>query len=323
MDIQTSYIENCILCGATGQGTYSELEDRLHPVSGKWNYSLCRACELMWLSNRPIDEHISALYSSYYTHVMPVMPELSTSPSIQRRMGYRAVKLGIVDILSAPTYWREVWYGHQEHARFLDVGCGNGQFAGVMQKTGWEVYGIEPDEQAAAIASEFLGVPIHAGSLDTAEFADGQFDLVRLSHVLEHLGDPLHTLTQCYQLLRPGGRLIVTTPNIRSLGHRHRFGASWLHLDPPRHFFLFSPESLRKLAEAAGFDTIKVYSSARGTQLTWLTSSTIARKGALPARWRKEINLAQRIEANAASPLEIILSRFLPVGEDLQMIAIR
>jgi 2-polyprenyl-3-methyl-5-hydroxy-6-metoxy-1,4-benzoquinol methylase len=321
--IQTIQVENCALCGTPGQNAYAELEDRLHGVPGKWNYALCLECELLWLSNRPQSEHVPALYSSYYTHVMPEMPEFSTARSIQRSIKRGVVKSGLVDVLSAPTHWRELWYGDQEHARFLDVGCGNGQFAGIMQRTGWEVRGIEPDEQAATIARKFLDTPVHAGNLDTAEFDDGEFDLIRLSHVLEHLDDPLQALVKCYRLLRSGGRLIISTPNLHSLGHRYRFGVHWLHLDPPRHFFLFSPKSLHRLAKAAGFDEVRISTSVRGAQLTWLTSATIARLGKLPLQWRGEIGLTQQVEASASAMLESVLSRFLPVGEDLQLIAIR
>jgi len=321
--IQTVQIENCALCHAPGQSAYVGLKDRLHGVPGEWEYLLCRECDLLWLRNRPESDCISSLYSSYYTHKAPELSALSTARSLQRSIRKSVVRSGLVDILSAPTYWRDIWYGDQEHARFLDVGCGNGQFAAIMQRMGWDVYGIEPDEQAAVIAKEFLNAPIHIGNLNTAEYADGEFDLIRLAHVFEHLDDPLRALAKCYRLLKPGGRLIITTPNLASLGHRHRYGVYWLHLDPPRHFYLFSPKSLHRAAKAVGFAEPKVSTSARGAWLTWMTSATIARFGKLSSQWREETNFSQKAEASLVAATETILSRFIPLGEDLQLIAIR
>jgi SAM-dependent methyltransferase len=321
--IETIQVDNCALCHASGQNVYVKLVDRLHDVSGQWDYALCGECELLWLRNRPRSEHVATLYSSYYSHKTPERPALSTAPSIQRSIKRNVVQLGLVDILDAPTYWRELWYGDQGKARFLDVGCGNGEFAGILQSAGWEVAGVEPDEAAAAIPSQYLGVAVHVGYLDTVGFDDGEFDLIRLSHVLEHLDDPVQALARCYRLLRPGGRLLISTPNLNSLGHQHRFADNWLHLDPPRHFFLFSPRSLEQAARAAGFEDVAISTSARGARMTWLTSATIARCGKLPLEWKQGISFAQRVEAETFAAIEAVVCRFAPLAEDLQLIAIR
>ncbi len=75
--------------------------------------------------------------------------------------------------------------------------------------------------------------------------------LLSLTHVIEHVHDPVDLLRECGRVLRPGGRMMVETPNAESSGHR-LFGIAWHGLDAPRHLYLFSPTSLLVCAQKAG-----------------------------------------------------------------------
>jgi SAM-dependent methyltransferase len=156
-----------------------------------------------------------------------------------------------------------------KRGQLLDVGCGNGEFLAFMRGLGWEVAGIEPDPEAAAIAKRQFGVPVLA-SLDEVSMNHGRYDAITMRHVIEHLPNPIRDLRVCLDLLKPGGMLAVVTPNIKSLAHR-RFKASWGALDPPRHLVLFSPEALRHTFESTGFRVIRSGTSARaaGGVLAW------------------------------------------------------
>ncbi|HEX4349274.1 MAG TPA: class I SAM-dependent methyltransferase, partial [Verrucomicrobiae bacterium] len=81
---------------------------------------------------------------------------------------------------------------------------------------------------------------------------EAHFDAITMTHVIEHLHDPMDTLRRCWKLLKPGGQITVTTPNLNSRGHQI-FGADWLALDPPRHLILFTEASLRMAMENCGF----------------------------------------------------------------------
>jgi SAM-dependent methyltransferase len=108
-------------------------------------------------------------------------------------------------------------------------------------------------------------LPVHLGTLEEAGFADGEFDAIVMNHVLEHVHNPLRLLNSCIRLLRVGGTLVAVTPNAESDGHR-RFGASWYHLDPPRHLHLFSQKTLRDIANRAGFAKCDTWTSAANAQ---------------------------------------------------------
>jgi SAM-dependent methyltransferase len=100
------------------------------------------------------------------------------------------------------------------------------------------------------------------------------FDVVRFSQVLEHLPDPGGALGNAFRLLKPAGELILLLPNFASLLSR-LFREHWFHLDLPRHFSHFTPDSIRRFLHSAGFDRVRVMRytaehSITGTLRYWL-----------------------------------------------------
>ncbi len=158
-----------------------------------------------------------------------------------------------------------------ETGRLLDVGCGGGAFLRRMRKAGWVVTGTEPDAKAAARLAAQERFPVYSSLEDLIQEGGLHFDVIVLSHVIEHLPDPIHTLAQLRSLLSKGGRLLLTTPNALSLGSRI-FGASWRGLEPPRHFNVFSPVSLRQALEHAGFHIAHIKTDVRLARGIWYLS---------------------------------------------------
>jgi SAM-dependent methyltransferase len=146
--------------------------------------------------------------------------------------------------------------------RLLDVGFGDASFLRAMGAAGWEVAGLEFDPKAVEAARD-LGLEVAEATLETAPYEPGSFDAITLSHVIEHLHDPVAALKTCFRLLRPGGMLWLATPNLDSPGHR-RFGANWFGLDPPRHLVLFNRRALERALGAAGFGPPEWLRSYRG-----------------------------------------------------------
>lgn len=137
----------------------------------------------------------------------------------------------------------------------LDIGCGDGRFMAALQKRGYRVTGTETDPAAAALAAKRTGATVYETSLPPMD--TGRFDFVSLLHVLEHLPDPRHTLAAVRERLVPNGKLLLVLPNADSL-EAGLFGASWYHLDLPRHLWGFSPRSLVRLVETCGFAVQKI-----------------------------------------------------------------
>ncbi len=285
--------KHCTLCGAPGRLLYANLVDHLFAVEGRWSIRRCPDCGLAWLDPVPLPEDSNVLYAHYHTH--DAVPDASWLQRVVKRgmlatsMGYRDLSLSTSERIGAR--WlgllgplREVarhavmWLPAERRGRLLDVGCGSGAFLAEMKHLGWRVSGVEPDPEAAARARSVLGdADVFIGELEEAPLAAGSFDAITLSHVLEHVRDPLATLRACGRLLKEDGWLVVATPNARSLGSRW-FKQHWRGWEPPRHLHLFDPRSLRLLAEAAGFRVRRIATPSAAAYYLWRDSVLLSRR---------------------------------------------
>jgi 2-polyprenyl-3-methyl-5-hydroxy-6-metoxy-1,4-benzoquinol methylase len=331
----------CPRCAAAGELVHAGLVDRHFSAPGRWSFRSCGACELVWLDPRPRADQGDDAYRDYYTHgdsgpggfeallkrAVPAVRLGYEAPARERMLGWIFSAFGpLREIGEHGVMWLRPRPGGLggKSGRLLDVGCGSGAFLAHMKALGWEVAGVEPDGQAARAARDRLGgATIHASLEGSDAPAPASFDAVTLSHVVEHLPHPGATLAGCFAALRPGGRLAIATPNAAALA-RTRFGAAWLHWDPPRHLQIYSQESLRGLVEAAGFEVSQLFTSAGSSHFVWRASWAIERSGRLPgirldglplraslgglAFWIRE---HRRVRAGA------------PVGEELVVIATR
>ncbi|MDN5882000.1 MAG: class I SAM-dependent methyltransferase, partial [Nitrosospira sp.] len=165
----------------------------------------------------------------------------------------------------------------QSGGRLLEIGCGGGGQLEFLRHLGWQAEGLDLDPVAVEVASA-RGLTVHAGSLKEQGFPDRYFDAVVSSHVIEHVHDPVGLLRECGRILRPGGKLVVVTPNTASWGHRW-FRSSWLALDPPRHLHLFNPVSLRRAAAEAGLTVYRLTSTVHAADGLFRASRDIQNTG--------------------------------------------
>lgn len=289
--VQRLDVPNCPVDGSRGDVKYVGVRDAYFETPGRWHYRQHSQTGHLWLDPRPDDASIGALYTRYYTHAAKEPVETAglwkqaISLALSNRLGYpRPKKTGGLARLVArlPTVGAaaelEVMrIPAAETGRMLDVGCGGGAFLQRMRAAGWNVVGTEPDDNAAARQAPERGFPIYGSLAELIQAGEGGFDVIVLSHVIEHLPDPVHTLTTLRGLLAMGGRLVLTTPNALSLGSRI-FRASWRGLEPPRHFNVFSPDSLCQILSRAGFAVERVTTEVRLARGIWFLSY-LARSG--------------------------------------------
>lgn len=168
-------------------------------------------------------------------------------------------------------------------AKILDVGCGDGNGVEFLNSLGWRASGVEIDPVAVQ-AARARGLDVLVGDLRSAGFADGSFDAVTSSHVLEHLHDPQSFFADSFRILRKGGVLVVSTPNASSeLLVRH--GRDWRGLEPPRHIILYNAENLAKLASDAALRDIQVKRTAHLASFMHIKSAYIANEGRPLSAW--------------------------------------
>lgn len=243
---------------------YTGLRDRLFSAPGIWRLKQCTysECGLVWLDPAPLPEDLDLAYQSYYTHSEPVGP----SAIVHRALKWACSAAVTIPALVTGLYQEQheftrMLLGDFAPGRLLDVGCGDGQFLHLMAKEGWQVRGIDFDAAAIETGRKRYGLNLSIGDFQSFHFETVGFDAVTMSHVIEHVPDPIACLEKCRSVLRAGGRLVLRTPNVRSFGHE-RFRGSWRGLEPPRHLHIFTPNLLGECAERAGLSVVRTGSTA-------------------------------------------------------------
>jgi SAM-dependent methyltransferase len=297
--IRTLANPTCYMCETEGIPAYANLRDRISSAKGEWSYKRCRnpECGLWWLDPMPHPEDIGKAYEDYFTHadISPANPNgpirrvfrMAKAAYLHQRFGYACERTVLTNALGKiftllPNRSNYVdasvmYLPSSGRGRLLDVGCGSGTTLRIMQDLGWDAEGIDFDPITVENArSKCLNV--HLGTLLEQQYNDDSFDAVVMCHVIEHVHDPLGLVQECRRVLKPGGRLVILTPNIDSRGHR-QFQGAWLFLDPPRHLHLFNQATLRGLAAKAGLETLVARTSARTSGRMVIGSREIARTG--------------------------------------------
>ena len=276
--IKVHEVKTCSLCNSKGILLYSNLRDRLYSVPGVWNIRKCsnNKCGLLWLDPKPVEEDINKLYKKIKTNYLAY------------KYGYFNSSMNFFEKLLAMIMYIDpgrranldfsVMYLPMKAGKFLlDLGCGDGWLLENMQNLGWKVEGIDMDYKAVKIARS-KGFNVRFGKLEDQLYPDNHFDVITMSHVIEHVYDPLKILRECYRILKPKGRLIIVTPNADSLGHKI-FGKSWFPLEPPRHLYIFNCKSLADLLKRSGFKKINTYTTIRDAVGSFIASTHIKISG--------------------------------------------
>ena len=138
--------------------------------------------------------------------------------------------------------------------RLLDFGCADGYFLKLARDAGWQVAGVELSRDMAREAETELGLTIPSTLRDLAPV---EFDVITLCEVIEHLPDPLEQLRALQQYLRPGGVLMLSTPNT---GHWQAIQEplQWSSYRPPSHLWFFTHDTLSRVLKDAGFDRVAI-----------------------------------------------------------------
>ncbi len=211
----------------------------------------CTRCGMHYLNPRPGLASIGAYYPAvYYTH---------RGPDLRRDARVYRLPARLV-------------HEHGRPGTLMDIGAGGGGLLTVLQDEGWpELAGIEPDPEAAR-AAQGRGLDVAVGGFPHAPLDVLSIDTATMFEVLEHLHDPVAALREVATALKPGGRLILSTPNYAGLEFR-LLGAHSVSLQVPRHLMFFERRSLDFALRAAGLEPVLLRTTGTLTGLTrslWL-----------------------------------------------------
>lgn len=274
----------CPLCGGATAPAFTT-PDRNRALSREqFRYARCGGCGTLHLENVPSD--LAGFYPGEY-FAFPTVEELRAQASGHER------------------YRMQIVARHITGGRLVEIGPGSGNFAIQALDAGFDVAAIEADPGACRHLRETLGIEVVQSTRPQDALATLRpADAIVAWHVIEHVGEPWALLQAAAANLRPGGVLVLATPNPRAFGLR-LLGGRWPHVDAPRHLFLLAHGALIAHARTVGLEPVMLTATDPGG-LHWNTFSwhwLLRRPRPSPLR-DNLANLAARALAAVLAPIE-------------------
>lgn len=240
----------CALCGATDHRllVVNTNDPDLRRLSRRFDlrFVSCDVCGLVYQTPRASKEAINALYVSRDYRRMP--PEVYSQLEIRQTAADQAA-------------WIAANWGEPVHGSALDIGCSSGNLLDGLKASGFSTFGVEPTETYASFARR-NGHDIVTSLWSPSDFAGRRFNLISLSHTLEHI----HDLGPLFRALRSqlvdDGRIFVEVPLLTQPSE-----ALWDSFFAWYHLYVFSRETLTALLRIYGFEVVQYGVAARGQRV--------------------------------------------------------
>ena len=203
----------------------------------------CLNCGLSYTMPRPNKEKIGEYYKSeeYYSHQ-------ENKKGFIPRLYESVKKVNLKHKYNLATQGLNV-------GKMLDIGCGVGDFLHTAEEHGWTCTGVEPSEDAKAIAKTKTKANI-INSEDMEKIPDATFDLITMWHVLEHVDDLKWQIEQLHRLTKTKGRIVIAVPNYKSYDAQY-YKELWAAYDVPRHLSHFNKNVLTKIFKSKNLELVR------------------------------------------------------------------
>ncbi len=228
---------SCPLCGSIHTDLVFRAKDfRFKISSEEFSIFSCSRCKLRFLSPLPDRSKIALFYPlGFNKNDQGILYKIIRS--IFNIGQERAVK--------------SIFKKYNNSGKTLDIGCGNGTLMNVLQKNGYDVWGVEVNLDAEKYSYPSLRGRIFYNELAECGFQEKSFDIITCFQVLEHIIYPGSVLEEIRRILKDDGILYLSVPNA-AFFESYLFGRYCYNLEVPRHLYFFTIESLRNLLEKKG-----------------------------------------------------------------------
>lgn len=231
----------CPACGGAARFLLSATDRNRKTTDEVFDYFSCSACGLIFMQTPP--ENMERYYRGGYD---PIPGSLEDLRAISSQEHFRSDPI----------------LRHCTSGKFLEIGPWRGVLCCLMKDAGFEASAIEMDAACVEFLRDTVGVEAIQSSnpLKTMREMQPGFDAIGAWHSMEHLPSPWLVIGECARLLNPGGVLLLAMPNPDSMEFAV-LKSRWMHLDAPRHLYLFPIRSLISTCEARGLKLLSITSS--------------------------------------------------------------
>ena len=241
---------DCRLCGSTESDTIID--------ATPFKVLRCHSCEFVYVTPRVPDNQLHRVYEGNYfesgtAEDYGYSDYLREGQGHSRTFGRKAAAMKL----------------DQRTGRLLEVGCAGGFFLDIARNMGYEVEGIEISKSAVDFAKNRLDIPsIHQGCLEDVNVKKNHYDVIALWDVIEHLADPFATLRRLRTFLKEDGVLVMQTQDVNSWAAK-LLGRRWHHYKHLEHIYHFSPKTMRRALNEAGFEIIELTQKGAGKYISF------------------------------------------------------
>lgn len=238
----------CILCGNELTEDEFLAKDFISGVPGEFRYCRCSVCRSYIQTPVPSQEFLTSCYESHTLHYQKPVKErdfcIFSRPIVRivrhlwRKLERKHPIMPLVSSVPATP----------PPAKLLEIGCGYGQYLNERKMQGYDVTGVELNEESCRCAQECHGLTLINDLVENLVFPENSFDIAVANMVLEHLRDPRKILERLYEWLKKDGELIISVPTPEGFAFE-RFGKLCYVIHPPYHLSLFTLEGIRCLAD--------------------------------------------------------------------------
>lgn len=189
---------------------------------------LCLTCGMVYVNRTPTDDELARHYAHDSNY------EIAKATS---------------DVIAKWERTADIVRQYKHRGRVIEIGSANGHGLGVFKRMGYDVFGVEPSRKSCNIARQLYDIDTHCGMYDSS--VDGKYDVAILSHVVEHLKNPVGLLELLKQNMNFDGVVYIEVPDLERADVPMGFFTF-------EHFNYFTPQTLCNLMQVAGYSCVRM-----------------------------------------------------------------